>query len=155
MRKKKKEIQDFSALEAILKECKVCRLGLCKDNMPYVVPINYGYANRKIYFHTGHQGLKIEYLLQNPKVCVEVDRNFAIIAHEISCRYSGAYESVIAFGKATKIEDFDEKKQALDLIMNQMTGEGKKWVFNDDTVKITAIYEVSLDEITGRRSPAP
>jgi hypothetical protein len=38
MRRKEQQIHDTSAIEDILSRAMVCRLGLCEDNQPYVVP---------------------------------------------------------------------------------------------------------------------
>jgi len=38
MRRKEKEIQSRDLIDQILAKSQVCRLGLCKDNRPYVVP---------------------------------------------------------------------------------------------------------------------
>ena len=36
-----------------MRTAQICRLGLCKDNRPYIVPVNFGYDGEHIYFHTG------------------------------------------------------------------------------------------------------
>ena len=100
MRKRKRLIQDTAEIEAILLEEKVVRVAFTKNDQPYIVPMNYGYENRKIYCHTGYEGMKIEWLKANPRVCIEVDSGFEIIAGKMACQYSCQYASVVGFGLA-------------------------------------------------------
>jgi nitroimidazol reductase NimA-like FMN-containing flavoprotein (pyridoxamine 5'-phosphate oxidase superfamily) len=48
MRRKEREIKDVAAIEDILKRAFVCRLGLCEDNQPYVVPLCHGYKDNSL-----------------------------------------------------------------------------------------------------------
>lgn len=151
MRKKKRLIKDTAEVVAILQEEKVVRVAFAKNNQPYIVPMNYGYADRKIFCHTGHEGMKIEWLKANPRVCVEVDRGIQIISGKLACQYSCQYESVIGFGSARLVDDDAEKRRALNVIMAQIAG-GTEWEFNEEILKLTAILEITLTEIVGRRS---
>jgi hypothetical protein len=151
MRKKKWEITDPQEVEAILRQEKVVRVAFSKDNRSYIVPMNYGYAYRKIYCHTGYAGLKMEYLKVNPHVCIEVDRGVKIIAKEKACQFSCHYESVVGFGTAKLVEREEDKVAAFTIIMNQLTANND-WDFDSNIVKMTAIIEIELTELFGRRS---
>ena len=60
MRKANREIIDKSAIRAIMEEALVCRIGLCDDGTPYVVPMNFGYDGVYIYLHSALAGRKLE-----------------------------------------------------------------------------------------------
>ena len=49
MRRKEKEITDKKMMLDIISRAQVCYLGMSKDNMPYVIPINFGYYKNTIY----------------------------------------------------------------------------------------------------------
>jgi hypothetical protein len=55
MIRKDKEIINIEEKINIIKQCRVCRLGLSENNQPYVVPLNYGYNFEKnrltLFFH--------------------------------------------------------------------------------------------------------
>ena len=63
MRRKDREIQNTEDKIKIIEKCKYLRLGLSENNMPYIVPLNYGYSyeNEKLtlYFHCAKEGKKI------------------------------------------------------------------------------------------------
>lgn len=46
MRKKDREIGDFSQILAIVAKSQVVRLGLFAEDYPYVVPLSFGYEHR-------------------------------------------------------------------------------------------------------------
>ena len=60
MRRKEKEITDHTEIEAILNRSEICRLAMADDNVPYVVALNYGYANNCLYIHCAPEGKKID-----------------------------------------------------------------------------------------------
>lgn len=60
MRRSDKEIKDKSTIESILNEAQVCRIALCNDNKPYIVPMNFGFKDNYIYIHSACEGHKID-----------------------------------------------------------------------------------------------
>ena len=79
------------------------------DGYPYAVPVNYVFIDGKIYIHSAKYGYKIDALKQNDKVCFTAILNSQIIPD----KFTAAFESVVAFGKASFIDDGDEKLTAL------------------------------------------
>ena len=60
MRRKKQELSKEECID-ILQTAKTAVLGVVGDNgYPYTVPINFVYANDKIYFHSAKNGHKID-----------------------------------------------------------------------------------------------
>lgn len=52
MRRKQFEIKDKRIIEEILSKSEVCRIALVDGDRPYIVPLNYGYKDHAIYFHS-------------------------------------------------------------------------------------------------------
>ena len=50
MRRKDREITDRSKLEKIIKKSRICRLAMVDGNVPYVVPLNFGYCDGTLFF---------------------------------------------------------------------------------------------------------
>ncbi|MHA1680507.1 MAG: pyridoxamine 5'-phosphate oxidase family protein [Promethearchaeota archaeon] len=151
MRKRNRKIKEMAEVEAILKECRVCRLAMSKDNQPYVIPVNYGYENMVIFIHTGKEGMKMDFLKENDKVCIEVDRNCNLIAADSACKFSYAYESVVAFGEVSIIDEPAGKRKALDIIMKHQTGTGG-WEYNKPILDMVRLLQIPLHHVTGKRS---
>jgi nitroimidazol reductase NimA-like FMN-containing flavoprotein (pyridoxamine 5'-phosphate oxidase superfamily) len=86
-------------VERFLWCARVGRLGLVlEDGTPYIVPVGFGYADGKIFFHTCNKGLKMDTLKRNPNVCFEVDEALSDAT---------MFKSVVVFGEAEIISDRD------------------------------------------------
>lgn len=150
MRRKEKEITEESAIEDIIKKSLVCRLALSDDNSPYIVPLSFGYRDRVLYFHGPLKGKKIDIIRKNQNICFEFDINTEIVKAEDACHWSMKYQSVIGFGKAALLEDLDEKRKALSIIMSQYSD--RTFQFNHATLKETVVIKVEIDSMTGKQS---
>ena len=151
MRRKDKEITDLAEIEAIINRSLVCRLAMVDGDLPYIVPLCFGYDKNKLYFHTGTKGKKIDILKQNPHVCVEFDIDCKARPGKTACKWGMQYKSVIGYGKASFLESESSKRQALDFIMRQYGGDAEQ--YPDAKLKITAIIEVGIERLTAKASP--
>jgi hypothetical protein len=62
MRRSDKKIKHKRIIEWILKEAQVCRIAVCNDNKPYIVPMNFAYNDNCLYLHSACEGMKIDIL---------------------------------------------------------------------------------------------
>ena len=150
MQKKEREIQDPSEIEAILDKARVCRLALAEDNRPYVVPLNFGYKDNCLYFHTGKAGKKIDILQRNNRVCFQVDVDLEVVESENPCDWNMNYRSVIGHGRAVFLEDPAEKKHALDIIVEHY-GAAKS-DYDEARLRRLTLIKVQIERMTGKRS---
>ena len=109
MRRKDKEIKDKKAIESIIKRATVCRIGLAENDIPYSVPMNFGYKDNCLYFHSAPVGKKIEIIKKNNNVCFEIDIVHEILQGKSACHTIMKYYSVIGYGKVYIIDDSEEK----------------------------------------------
>lgn len=151
MRRKDKEISGLETIESILKEAMVCRVAICEDNVPYLVPMNFGFKNNYLYLHSALQGKKIDILKKNNNVCFEVDINTELITKENPCNWSMKYYSVIGQGKACFIDDLKEKGDILNIIMEKYSGKSD-FHFPDAALNNLAVIKVEISEIIGKKS---
>ena len=66
------------------------------------------------------------------------------------CDWTMRYKSVVGFGRASFVEDLDERQKALDIIMSQYA-DGS-FTYREGLLKITAIIKVKIDGMTGKKS---
>ena len=150
MRRKDKEIKEMAEIESIIDRSVVCRLALADENRPYVVPLCFGYKNKALYFHSANKGKKLEILKKNPFVCFEFDIDSETIKADKACDWTMNYKSVIGYGKARFIEEFESKCQALDIIMQHYSSE--KFVYPKAKVNNTVVIKVEIAHMTGKMS---
>ena len=157
MTKRELQITDEQQIRAILDGAKVVHVGMCVDNEPYVVPMNYGYlmedGRLTIYLHSAQQGKKLDMIRQNPKVFFELDCDRVPFEGEKPCQYGLSYSSVMGRGTATIVEDVEEKKRAMSLLMKTQTE--KDFTFDDRLVSIVAVIRIDVDGYTAKHRPIP
>ncbi len=143
-------IKDPREMEALLDRMAVGRLGLSTDDGPYVIPVNYVYAEGCIYFHSGHKGKKVEALRAGPRVCFLVDEPGPQVTWDQGCGISQIYESVMCFGKAELVEEVAERKRILEILISKyLPGDNRVSVL-DRNVENTAVVRIHIEWMTGK-----
>lgn len=150
MRRKDKEITDFSISKEIIKKSTVCRLAMVDGKKPYLVPLSFGYEANNLYFHSALKGMKIDILRSNPNVCFEFDIAGELIKGERPCKWSVQYQSIVGFGKAEFLETLAEKRDAFRVIMAQYSDQ--KFEFTDEELQTVAMFKVSIAELSAKQS---
>ncbi len=150
MRRKEKEITEKSEIEAVIHKSIVCRVGLSDDNIPYIVPVCFGYQANTIYIHGSLEGRKINILQKNQNVCFEFDINTEIVENENACKWGMKYQSVIGFGKAFFLKEPDDKLRALNIIMNKYSGRPSQ--FPEKAINGTTVIKIEIEYMTGKQS---
>jgi nitroimidazol reductase NimA-like FMN-containing flavoprotein (pyridoxamine 5'-phosphate oxidase superfamily) len=151
VRRKHQEITDKNLLNEAIAQAQVLRLGLCKDDKPYVVPLSFGYEGDFIYFHCAKKGMKIDYLKANPAVCFELESAADLIRHESkACEFNFSYRSVIGFGEAIEIAGMDEKRKALKIIMAHYSD--KEWDFPLPMLLAVGVWKIRIASLSGKQS---
>ena len=157
MTKRERQVTDPQQILEILDKAKVMHLGLCENNEPYVVPMNYGYTMEEdklvMYLHSAVRGKKLDMIQANPKVFFAIDCDRMPFEGEKPCQYGLVYSSVMGKGIARIVEDVEEKKQAMSVLMKTQTG--KDFTFDERLVSIVAVIRIDVEEYTAKHRPLP
>jgi nitroimidazol reductase NimA-like FMN-containing flavoprotein (pyridoxamine 5'-phosphate oxidase superfamily) len=146
----RKITSDVDAIESVIRSASVCRIALSDDGQPYVVPVCFGYADNTLYFHSAPRGRKLDILGKNNAVCCEFDVDQEIVPAEDACAWSVRYRSVVAFGRAFVVEDLEEQRQALDVILAHYGG--RPGAYPEATLQRTAVVKVEIQSMTAKVS---
>ncbi len=157
MTKREREVTDIHEIQAILDTCKYLHLGLVDGDEPYVVPMNYGYVlddrDLTLYLHGANQGYKLDVMRQNPKTFFQMDCEIEPFEGEKACQYGITYKSIMGRGLAEIVDDVEEKKKALAILMKTQTG--KDFTFDDRMVSIVSVIKIHASEYTAKCRPLP
>ena len=157
MTKRERQVTDKNQILRILDTAKVLHLGLAVDNEPYVVPMNYGYTEEDgklvLYLHSALQGKKLDMIRENPRVFFELECDQAPFEGEKPCQYGLVYSSVMGRGTAGIVENVEEKKKAMAILMKTQTQ--KEFSFDDKLVSIVAVIRIDVAEYTAKHRPLP
>src|SRR5713101_3373351 len=100
-------VEDMSPAEmhALLQRESFGHFGCAREGRPYVVPMNYAYDGKELYFFTT-EGMKTEFIGANPQVCLQVE--------EVTD--SSHWRSVMVIGRAERVTNKDETQRGMKLI---------------------------------------
>ncbi|MCI5517752.1 pyridoxamine 5'-phosphate oxidase family protein [Roseburia sp. MUC/MUC-530-WT-4D] len=148
MRRKDREITDFEQMRAILDACDCARLGLVDEQGAYIVPMNFGWEEQDgklaLYFHGAAEGKKLDLIRKQGSVSFEMDRKHELVEGDIACAYSYCYQSIMGNGRIKIVEDIEQKKHGLQVIMSHYTKK-QNWDFQDELVNRVAVLKLEVD----------
>jgi nitroimidazol reductase NimA-like FMN-containing flavoprotein (pyridoxamine 5'-phosphate oxidase superfamily) len=145
----------FREIEDLLRQAGKGCLALCDGSMPYIIPMNFLYHERKIVFHSSFTGKKLDLIARNPNCCFQVDRYVVTPG----CSDNGwDYDSVLAFGKACIGTSKKEKIRLLQLFAEKYDERYRKPV-SQGGLKVGVTKQpncncivIHIEELTGLRA---
>lgn len=149
-------IEEREKSEAILARCEICYVGMVdEDATPYVIPMNFGYEDGVIYLHSGPTGRSIDILSRNNRICIcfSSDHELVFQHPKVACSYRMKAKSVICYGHVNFIEEPEQKRRALDIIMRHYSG--RDFVYSEPALKNVKVWEVSIEQITAKEYGVP
>jgi nitroimidazol reductase NimA-like FMN-containing flavoprotein (pyridoxamine 5'-phosphate oxidase superfamily) len=154
MKKKEREITNKYTIIEILKNGKFATISMCRTNEPYIVTLSYGFDLKRnsLYFHSAKEGLKVEFLRENPNVCGIIVDDLGYVMNECSHKY----RSVVFWGKMATVEDLKEKKYGFNILLNHLEEEPgkvkKRFLKNEQAYDNIYIIRLNIIEMTGKES---
>jgi len=153
MRRKDREVTREPELQAILEECKVCRIAVTDQDGPYIIPMNFGYVYENgaltLYFHSAKEGRKLDAIRQNPQVAFEMDCGHGLVEGKAACEYGYSFSSITGKGTARIVTDLEEKKKALSCLMFHQTG--RAFEFDEKQAGSVDVIRVEAECFMGKR----
>ena len=131
MRRAKRQVTDIELIKKLVEEVQVVRIALNGEIYPYVVPVNFGYSwdnndQLTLYVHGAKEGKKVSMLEKNPLV-----------------------------GKAEMIENLDEKRVALELLMEH-AAKGKEYdPMPEKMLERVGVIKIELESYTVKQNIHP
>jgi uncharacterized protein len=147
----KRLIHDQQQIEEILSKAKFLRLALSDADTPHIIPMAFGSKDNSIYLHSSQKGEKIDILKKNPMVCFEADIDADIITTDDICTYNVRYRSVIGYGQAKFLEDYDEKVEGL-TVLSEHYGKQGPFEFEEWKVDRLCVIRIEIERMNGKES---
>ena len=144
-------ITDKAEIEDIINQCNVCYVGLIEeDGSPYVIPMNFGYADGEIILHSAPEGKHISCLEKDNRVCITFSAEHELVYQhpDVACSYSMVSKSVLCKGKVTFIDDLDDKENKLNVLMKNYTDRPFK--YSKPALANVKVWIVKVEEITSK-----
>jgi nitroimidazol reductase NimA-like FMN-containing flavoprotein (pyridoxamine 5'-phosphate oxidase superfamily) len=149
MRRKEREIKDLEEIQSIIRSAHLMHIALVDGDMPFLVPVFYGYDGTALYFHSAKTGSKMDILKRNNNVCFEISVDHGIIESDAACDFEAKHRTIIGVGKAVFVADEAEKIQALDLVVANFTD--KKFAYSAANLKRTTVIRIDIASMKGKK----
>lgn len=157
---------DRDLVHAILDEAYVCHLGFVRDGAPVVLPTLYGRVGERLYVHgsTGSRPLRMAGVTPDSEadpglpVCLTVTHVDGLVLARSAFHHSINYRSVVVHGIARQVTDPEEKRTALDSLVDHVVPgrAADSRPANAKELAATAVLYLDLDEVSAKmRTGAP
>ncbi|GAA3817248.1 pyridoxamine 5'-phosphate oxidase family protein [Streptomyces chiangmaiensis] len=146
---------DKELVHAILDEGYVCHLGFVRDGAPVVLPTLYGRIGECLYVHgsTGSRPLRMTGEADpGLAVCLTVTHVDGLVLARSAFHHSINYRSVVVHGIAHEVDDPEEKRIALDALVDHvLPGRSQdSRPANKKELAATAVIRLDLDEVSAK-----
>ena len=104
---------DRETVYGILDEGFICHVGFAPEGQPFVIPTGYARVDDTLYIHGSQASRMLRMLAGGVDACVTVTLIDGLVLARSAFHHSMNYRSVVVFGRATLVEEREEKLAAL------------------------------------------
>ena len=149
---------DKATVHRILDEALICHVGFVQDDQPFVIPTIHTRVGDTLYLHGSAASRMLRTLSKGVKACVTVTLLDGLVLARSSFHHSMNYRSVVILGPLVEVVDPDERKNALDAIVEHIipgrTAEARGP--NKQELKATTVVKIQITEASAKiRTGAP
>jgi nitroimidazol reductase NimA-like FMN-containing flavoprotein (pyridoxamine 5'-phosphate oxidase superfamily) len=157
VREADRAVYDREAAYRILDEGFLCHVGFIADGQPFVIPTSYGRKDANLYIHGSAASRMLRQLKDGVPVCVTVTLLDGLVLARSVFNHSMNYRSVVVLGKATLVEDAEEKLEALRLLSEHILPG--RWADarqpNERELKATSVLRLRIEEFSAKVRVGP
>ncbi|GAA4278836.1 pyridoxamine 5'-phosphate oxidase family protein [Aquimarina mytili] len=148
----KRASYDVDLINKILDDAFLCHVAYVWNDQAIVIPTAYARKDDKIYIHGSLKNRMMLSLLEAGKASVSVTHLDGLVLARSAFHHSANYRSVNVFGSVRKIEDSEEKMEALKCILNHMVPGHWDNVRhpNNKEFNATLVIEISMDTASAK-----
>jgi len=117
---------DRETVYGILDEGFICHVGFAPEGRPVVIPTGYARVEDTLYIHGSQASRMLRTLAEGVDACVTVTLIDGLVLARSAFHHSMNYRSVVIFGRATLVDEAQEKSAAL-LALSEHIVRGR-WV---------------------------
>lgn len=148
---------DRAPVYEILDEAFICHVGFVVNGQPFVIPTGYARMGDCLYIHGSAASRMLRALGQGIEVCVTVTLLDGLVLARSAFHHSVNYRSVVVFGRATVVEEAEEKLDALRAFTEHVV-PGRwaevRWP-NESEMKATTVLALPLAEASAKIRTGP
>jgi len=146
---------DRAAVDAILDEAVICHVGVVADGEPLVLPTLFARAGDTLYLHGAVLNRSLRAALEG--VCVTVSLVDGVVLARTGPNHSINYRSVVVRGRGRLVTDPDEKRRALEAVLDHaVPGRGAEVApLTEGDLNSTAVVAIEIAEFSAKVRSGP
>jgi nitroimidazol reductase NimA-like FMN-containing flavoprotein (pyridoxamine 5'-phosphate oxidase superfamily) len=157
VREAERAVYDREAAYRILDEAFLCHIGFVADGQPFVIPTSFGRKDDHLYIHGSAASRMLRQMKEGVPVCVTVTLLDGLVLARSIFNHSMNYRSVVVLGKATLVDDPQEKLEALRLLSEHIIPG--RWADsrqpNERELKATSVLRLLIEEFSAKVRTGP
>jgi uncharacterized protein len=148
---------DWETIRQILDAGFLAHVGFCVEGQPFVIPTLYGRDGERLYLHGSAASRMLQELETGVAACVTVTLVDGLVLSRSAFDHSMNYRSVVAFGRAWRIADPEQKIKSLRVISEHLIAGRWKDVRepSEKELKATTVLEFSIEEASSKVRSGP
>jgi hypothetical protein len=156
IRRKDRAITDDAWIAAFLQKANYGVFSTCKNGQPFTVARNFVYDPKKhvIYFHGARNGRTFGNVGDGTPVNLNVSEMGEWIVADRAMNFGVSYKGVVVFGNLTIVDDIDEARHGLQLLMDKhfpaLRPDVDYEAATEDDLKVTAIFRIDIEAWSGK-----
>jgi nitroimidazol reductase NimA-like FMN-containing flavoprotein (pyridoxamine 5'-phosphate oxidase superfamily) len=153
----KRGSHERDVINAILDEGFICHVGFTINGQPFVIPTGYARVDDKLLIHGSQASRMLRTLSEGIEVCVTVTLLDGLVLARSAFHHSMNYRSVVIFGRATMLEDREEKLAALLALSEHMVPNRWRDVREPTETELrqTTVLSLPIDEASAKIRTGP
>jgi len=157
VREAHRAVYDREAAYRILDEGFLCHVGFAVDGQPFVIPTSYGRKDDSLYIHGSAASRMLRQMKESVPVCITVTLLDGLVLARSVFNHSMNYRSVVVLGKATLVDNPEEKLAALHLLSEHILPG--RWADsrqpNASELKQTSVLRLPIEEFSAKVRVGP
>ncbi len=157
VREPDRAVYERESVYRILDEAFLCHIGFSVEGQPFVIPTSYGRKDANLYIHGSAASRMLRQMKEGVPVCVTVTLIDGLVLARSVFNHSMNYRSVVILGKATLVDDPEEKLAALRVLSEHILPG--RWDDarqpNERELKATSVLRVAIDEFSAKVRTGP
>ena len=157
VREPQRAVYDRDTVYRILDEGFICHVGFPVDGQPFVIPTSYGRKDASLYIHGSAASRMLRQMKDGLSICVTVTLLDGLVLARSVFNHSMNYRSVVILGKATLVEDPEEKLEGLRTLSEHILPG--RWDDarqpNEQELKATSLLRLPIDEFSAKVRTGP
>ncbi len=160
MRRKAREVKDEAWIREMLHKAPYGALATSWQGQPFIHTTLFAYSEEAhaIYMHAALEGRKRTNIEANPCVCFSVSQMGRLLPADTAFGFGVEYAGVVIFGKMTILEDAEEARRGLQMLLDKYfpqykSGEDYRPILPEEIAK-TTVYRLDIEQWSGKLDKA-